>query len=90
MLLPRYASVQDIQKNYHQLFNQVKKTRKPLLVLKNNRPEVAVITVDQLEKLAQTTLQNLELQDALAAIKTGEEELAKNQLIEADSLLDLI
>lgn len=90
MLLPYYASVQDIQKNYRQLFNRVKKNRQPLLVLKNNKPEVAIITIDQLEKLAQATLQNLELQDALEAIKTGEEELAKNKLVKADSLLDLI
>ncbi|OGY29901.1 MAG: hypothetical protein A3F33_01760 [Candidatus Woykebacteria bacterium RIFCSPHIGHO2_12_FULL_43_10] len=48
---PDTTTARDIQRNYRKLFDQVKKTKKPLLVMRNNKPEVAIINIEKLEEL---------------------------------------
>ncbi|MBU1110188.1 type II toxin-antitoxin system Phd/YefM family antitoxin [Patescibacteria group bacterium] len=48
---PDTASAREIQRNYRTLFNRVKKTRKPLLIISNNKPDVAVVNYDDLAAL---------------------------------------
>ena len=48
---PDVTSAREIQRNYKKLFDRVKKTKRPLVVMRNNKPEVAVIDFRHLEDL---------------------------------------
>lgn len=41
--LNNIVSASDIQKNYRKIFDRAKRTHSPVLVLRNNKPEVAII-----------------------------------------------
>lgn len=45
------TTIKEIQENYSLIANQVKKTGKPLVILRNNKPDVAIISVKKLEEL---------------------------------------
>ncbi|MBF8280687.1 MAG: Antitoxin [Candidatus Magasanikbacteria bacterium] len=42
--LPKVASVQEVQRNYRGLFDGVKKSDRPLVLLRNNEPDVIIIS----------------------------------------------
>lgn len=84
--LPQTVSAKDIQRNYRQIFNQAKKTKKPIIVLNNNKPDVAILDV----KLLESMIQRIELTDALEAINTLEAERKSGTLKKLSSLRDLI
>lgn len=50
-MLTSFTNSREIQRNYRKLFDQVKKTKKPLIVIKNNKPEVAIIDIHKYEEL---------------------------------------
>ena len=50
--LPHFANARDIQRNYRTLFDQIKKTKKPLIVLRGDQPDVAIIDIKQFEELS--------------------------------------
>jgi len=41
--LSNIVSVSDIQRNYRKIFDRAKRTKKPILVLRNNKPWVVII-----------------------------------------------
>ncbi len=86
---PKTTTVREIQRNYKKIFEDVKKSKKPIIVMKNNKPDVAVIDVKTLEKL-EKRIEKLELEDALSSIKQGEKEYKEGKTIEANSLADLL
>lgn len=51
MLFPRTTTAREIQRNYKKVFSTVKKTKEPVFVMKNNKPEVAIIDVKKLEEM---------------------------------------
>lgn len=51
LTFPDTTSSREIQRNYRQLFNKVRKTKKPLIVMRNNKPDVAIIDMERLEEL---------------------------------------
>lgn len=51
LTFPDVTSVRQIQRNYRQLFDKVRKTKRPLIVLRDNKPDVAIIDVKKLEEL---------------------------------------
>ena len=48
---PKTTTVREIQRNYKKVFEQVKKSKEPIVVLKNNKPDVAIVDVAKLEEL---------------------------------------
>lgn len=48
---PQVASAREIQRNYRKLFDRVKKTKKPLVILRNNKPDVAIVDFEDWEEL---------------------------------------
>jgi len=50
-IFPDTTTARDIQRNYRKLFDLVKKTKRPLIVMCNNKPEVAIIDIKKLEEL---------------------------------------
>ncbi len=88
-LMPKTISVTDIQKNYRKVFNIAKKTKEPVIVLSNNKPDVVIIDYKALEKLRRLAY-DAEIKDALLAIEAGEKELKEGRTMKANSLAELI
>lgn len=51
LTFPKMTTAREVQRNYRRLFDYVKKTKKPILVMRNNKPEVAIIDVKRLEEI---------------------------------------
>lgn len=51
MLFPRTTTAREIQRNYKKVFETVKRTKEPVFVMKNNKPEVAIIDPKKLEEM---------------------------------------
>lgn len=86
-LMPTVVSARDIQRNYRQIFDQVKNSD-PIFVLTNNKPEVAIIDIKLLEKLYKKA-KKIELLDALQAVNIYQKEKKEEKLRKMNSLQDL-
>ncbi len=51
LTFPQTTTAKDIQRNYRKVFDLAKKTKEPIFVLRNNKPEVAIIDVKKLEEM---------------------------------------
>lgn len=87
-LMPKTASPRDIQRNYRTLFDEVRTSEEPLLVLNNNQPDVVVISYEHYEALKRSQEEN-EQNMAQAAIEAYESEKKAGKLKELSSLADL-
>lgn len=45
------VTARDILRNYRQVFNKVKKTKQPAVVVSKKKPQVAIVSLDDLERL---------------------------------------
>lgn len=88
-LMPKTVSVSDIQKNYRKVFDSAKKTKEPIVVLSNNKPDVAIIDYDSLENLRRIEYE-AEVKDALLAIEEGDKALRRGKTIKANSIAELL
>lgn len=48
--IPPIVSARDIQRGYRKVFDSVKKTQKPVVVMANNTPQAVIISVEMLEE----------------------------------------
>ncbi len=87
--MPNTVSVSDIQKNYRKVFDRVKKTKEPVIVLSNNKPDVVIIGYNELETLRKVAYE-VEVKDTLRAVEEGRKEFKTGKTIKANSLADLI
>jgi prevent-host-death family protein len=53
--MPKSVTPREIQKSYRKIFNEVKETSEPVIVMKNNKPDVAIISISHLESIASKT-----------------------------------
>lgn len=88
-LMPNTVSVSDIQKNYRRVFDRAKRTKEPVIVLSNNKPDVAIIGYDELEVLRRLAYE-AEVKDTLRVVKEGRKEFKEGKTIKVESLADLI
>lgn len=87
--MPATVSAKDIQKNYRKVFDQAKKSGKPVVVLTNNTPDVAVVSIKELDRLY-SKARKAELVDALEAIEIYKNEKKAGKLKKLNSLADLM
>lgn len=52
-LMPQTVSSKDIQTSYKVIFEKAMRLKEPIVVLKNNKPQVAIIDYEEFEKLQQ-------------------------------------
>lgn len=55
MLFPKTTTAREIQRKYRKVFDEVKRTKKPIVVMRNNKPHVAIVdysSLDELEAIA--------------------------------------
>lgn len=65
---PRTTTAREIQRNYRKIFDLVKKTKEPVLVMKNNKPEVAIVDAKRLSEM-QAIMDVLEAREEIRAGK---------------------
>lgn len=88
-LMPKTVSSSDIQKKYREIFDEVKKTKEPVIVLHGNKPDVAIIDFNYLEELRRESY-DLELKDAIEAIQAGDKEFKARKTKVLTSLANLL
>lgn len=53
MISPSIVTARDILRNYKGVFDKVIKTKQPTVVVSKKKPQVAIVSLDDLEKLKQ-------------------------------------
>lgn len=51
---PDMTTAREVQRNYRKLFDFVKKTKRPMVVMRNNKPDVAIVDYKSLQELEAT------------------------------------
>ncbi len=88
MLLPQTTTPRELQRSYRDIFTKAKASG-PVIVLTNNKPDVAIIGVEELERLyADKEQQEVSLTlEAIAEYKTAKKQ---GKLIKAASIGDIV
>lgn len=86
--IPNFVSVSDLQRNYPGLLKQLKKSQKPLLVLKNNCLEAVMISPEVYKDL-QNKIAEYEEKEALETIRGYEKEKKAGKLMKMKSINEL-
>lgn len=48
---PKTTTGRELQRNYRKVFDLVKKTKQPVVVMRNNKPDVAIVDAKKLEEM---------------------------------------
>lgn len=67
MIFPRTTTAREIQRNYRKIFDEAKKTKEPIFVMKNNKPEVAIVDAKKLSEMEAI----MEVLDSYEEARTG-------------------
>lgn len=77
-ILEQITSVEELIRNYRTIFDKVKKTKKPLIVLRRNRPDIALVAIDWLREV-EDRLREAEEETVLAIIGEGRKEFKQGK-----------
>jgi PHD/YefM family antitoxin component YafN of YafNO toxin-antitoxin module len=58
MLNVNYTTIREVQRNYRQVADDVNKTGMPLVVISNNQPQFAIVTMNMLQDLQKVDTAN--------------------------------
>lgn len=84
----QFVSVSDLQRDYAAILKKLHATKKPLLVLKNNKLEAIIIRPDLFESL-QEKIRQYEEQHALMTINAYEKTKKENKLTKMNTVAEL-
>lgn len=87
-LVPRMASVSDLQRDYKSLLDLVERTKEPVVLLKDNKAKAALLDIDEFEKLYMIK-QDHEAQKIKNAIVSYEKAKKTGKLMSATSIDEL-
>ena len=79
-LLPTMGSASDLQRDSSRILNLVKTGDSPIIVMRNNKPEAALLGIEKLQSM-HDALRRFEMKDALLAVHEGEEEYTSGKTI---------
>jgi prevent-host-death family protein len=86
---PATISVQELQRHYRQALDRTKASKKPLFILRNNKPEAVVVDMESWSTLVEQ-LATKELKSAMRAIGNYQKEQKTGKLTKLNkSLADL-
>lgn len=77
--LDNIVSSSELQKNYKKVFNKAKRTKRPVIVMRGDDPEVAVIDIKTLEGM-EKRLEEMEINEALEAIAVADKEFREGKI----------
>lgn len=87
-LIPKLTSAAAIQRNYRKVIETVKETKEPVVILRRNKPEAAVVDIETFEQLIKKAESYDELR-ALETITQSEKEFKSGKAEKFSSLADL-
>lgn len=72
--MPNTASVSDLQRHYARLLRKVKETKEPIVLLKDNHAEAALLDINQLEEfyMIKRDYEEQVIKKALASFRKAE------------------
>lgn len=76
---PKTTTAKELQQNYRKVFDLAKQTQEPIIVMRNNKPDVAIIDAKKLE----------EMEAILAVLQSREEVKRGKTKVLKGSLVDL-
>ena len=79
-IIPTLISASDLQRDSARIIRLAKSGGEPVIVVRNNKPEAAVVSLKKLQFLLDR-VEELETKDALEAVRVGEEERRAGKLI---------
>ena len=79
--LGNFVSVSDVQRDYRKVFDKAKRTKETVMVLRDNKPDVAIIDAKVLTE-KEKRLEELEIADTLRAIRISRREFKSGKLKE--------
>lgn len=77
--LPKTTTAKEIQKNYRKIFDEVKATGEPVIVMRNNQPDVVIMDAKQAA----------EKEAILAVLESHQDHLEGKTKVLTGSLTDL-
>ena len=87
--LSQLASISDLQRDYNGLIQRIKKFSEPVFLLRRNKPEAVLVSVDVYENLLNEK-KKYEETLALLSIKEFETDKKKGKIRAGNSVSDLI
>lgn len=78
MIFPRTTTAREIQRNYKKVFDEAKKTKEPIFVMKNNKPQVAIVDAQKLSEMEAV----LEVLISHQEYKKGKSRVLKGSLVD--------
>lgn len=87
-LMPKTYSAREIQRNYRAIFDEAQ-TMSPIVILNNNKPDVAIVNINFLESLLEK-VRKVELEDAFDSLAVYKKEKKEGKLKKLRSPNDLL
>lgn len=78
-MFPKTTTAREIQRNYKKIFDEAKRSKEPVFIMKNNKPQVAIIDAAKFE----------EMEAVIATLESREEARAGKAKLLKGSLKDL-
>lgn len=72
-LIPKLTSAAQIQRSYKKVIETAKETKEPVVILRRNKPEAAIVDIETFKEISQKAALFDELK-AIEAIKQSEKE----------------
>ena len=88
-IMPNTVSSKEIQTSYKMIFQKAMRLKEPIVVLKNNTPQVAIVDIETLDEMRRK-IEKLEVLDALDSIRVYKGEKRKGKLRTIKSLKELM
>ena len=88
-ILPKLTSAAKMQRSYKKVIEAVKETKEPVVILRRNKPEAAIIDIETFEEILQKAESFDELK-AIEAIKRSEKEYRGGKAKKLKSLKSLL
>ncbi|OGY27714.1 MAG: hypothetical protein A2864_02795 [Candidatus Woykebacteria bacterium RIFCSPHIGHO2_01_FULL_39_12] len=88
-LIPKLTSAAAMQRSYKKVIETAKETKEPVVILRRNKPEAAVVDIDTFEKISQKADLFDEMR-ALQTIEASEREYKTGKAKKLSSLKDLV
>lgn len=88
-LIPKLTSAAKIQRNYKRIVEQAKETKEPIVILRRNTPEAAIVDIETFEEISRKAESFDEIK-AIEAIEQSEKEYRSGQAKKLTSLKNLL
>lgn len=83
-----FLPARELQRNYKKVFAKAKASKKPVIIMSNNKPQAAVISMDYLEELesAKETAEILAIPGAKERILQAGQEIERGEFVALEDL----